>query len=328
MTLLQKIAMLLFENEICPIGIYNFIMKSVYEDEIKRLYGDCKIDAVVQFSGYEHKKIILYSKFDCKKIIYVHSDMLNEIRTRKNQNKKALKIAYNTYDKVAVVNKELTEATAKISGRTDNIMEAKNLIPYKNILKKSELPIEFDESTESNVDFDKIIEILNSNSKKIISIGRFSPEKGHSRLINAFEKNWKENNDIYLVIIGGAGKEYEETVNYVKSLECGNNIILIKSISNPYAILKKCDYFVLSSFYEGFGIVIAEADILNKPIISTDIVGPRSFIIENGGCLVPNNEQGIYVGIKKLLNSEIKPLNVDYEKYNQEAVQEFYNLFK
>ncbi len=329
MSLLQKFIMLLFKNELCPTSIYNLIMKNVYEDEVKRLYGNCKIDTVVQFSGYEYKKIILYSRFNCKKIIYVHSDMLNEIKTRKNQNKKSLKIAYNTYDKVAVVNKELIESTAKISGRRNNIVEAKNLILYKDILEKAKLPIKFDETTESNVEFNKIIEILESNSKKIITIGRFSPEKGHKRLIDAFTKVWKDNNqDIYLIIVGGIGKQYEETLKYVNTLECKNNIILIKSISNPYPILKKCDYFVLSSYYEGFGIVIAEADILNKPIISTNVIGPRKFMEEHGGYLVPNNEQGLYDGMKKLLKNEINLLNVDYEKYNQEAIQEFYNLFK
>ena len=135
--------------------------------------------------------------------------------------------------------------------------------------------------------------------------------------LRCIDGNYRVGNSDYFII---------EACEYVESLECKNNIILIKTLSNPYSILKKCDYFVLSSFYEGFGIVIAEADILKKPVISTDIVGPRKFIKDNGGCLVENSEKGLESGIQRLLNNEIKVMNVDYEKYNQEALEEFYDL--
>ena len=82
----------------------------------------------------------------------------------------------------------------------------------------------------------------------------------------------------------------------------------------------------MSSFYEGFGIVIAEADILGKPVISTDIIGPRKFMKNNGGYLVENSEKGLTFGIEKLLKNEIKAMNADYEEYNQEALNEFYDL--
>ena len=134
--------------------------------------------------------------------------------------------------------------------------------------------------------------------------------------------------NIYLIIIGGLGKEYEKVLELVKQVPCGKNIIIIKSISNPYTILNKSDYFVLSSFYEGFGLVIAEANILGKPVISTNVVGPRSFMKENGGTLVENNQEGLYQGMKKLLNNQVPVMEVDYEQYNQKAIEEFYNLLK
>ena len=94
-------------------------------------------------------------------------------------------------------------------------------------------------------------------------------------------------------------------------------------MSNPYTILKKCDYFVLSSYYEGFGIVLAEADILGLPLISTDIPGPRQFILNNNGYLVENSTDGIYNGMIDMLHSKIKCMNIDFEKYNDNAVNQF-----
>mgnify|MGYP000780861956 FL=1 len=83
---------------------------------------------------------------------------------------------------------------------------------------------------------------------------------------------------------------------------------------------------MLSSFYEGFGLVLAEADILGLPVISTDISGPRSFMKKYGGTLVENSENGIYQGMEMLHSGFVKPMKVDYEAYNQEAIQEFENL--
>lgn len=328
MSIPQKIKFILFKNDLISIDRFKKTINAVYKNEIKRLYGNIKFDSVIQFCGYEYKKILFYSVFDCNTAIYVHSDMENEIKTRQIQHNRTLQYAYNAYKKVVVVNKDLVEATANISKRTDNIFVANNLINYQNVIENSKVQeIEFDEDTQSNITLEKLKEILeNKSKKKFITIGRFSPEKGHDRLISAFNKLYDENHDIYLIIIGGVGKKYNDTLELIDKLEAKENIIAIKSVSNPYVILNKCDYFVLSSHYEGFGIVIAEADILEKPVISTDVIGPREFMKQNGGTLVENNEQGLYSGMKKMLKDEVKCMNVDYKKYNENAIKEFYKI--
>lgn len=328
MSILQKIKFILFKNDLISINRFKNTVNDVYKYEIKRLYGNIKFDSVIQFCGYEYKKILFYSVFDCNTAIYVHSDMENEIKTRQIQHNRTLQYAYNAYKKVVVVNEDLIESTSNISKRKDNIYVANNIINYKNVIESSKVSeVSFDEDTQSNITLEKLNEILEDNTKKkFITIGRFSPEKGHDRLIKAFDKLYNENSNIYLIIIGGAGKKYNETLELINKLPAKDNIIAIKSVSNPYVILKKCNYFVLSSYYEGFGIVIAEADILAKPVISTDVIGPRGFIKENNGTLVENNEQGLYNGIKKMLKNEIKCMNVNYKKYNENAIQEFYKI--
>ena len=329
MTVLEKISFILYKKDLMPLKIFEKVIDRVYTDEVKRLYGKAKFDTVIQFCGYEFKKILLYSKFESNTVIYVHSDMDNEIKTRNIQHRKTLEYAYNNYDKVVVVNKDLTEATAAISNKESNIYVANNIINYEDVLEKAKITnVEFDEDTESNVTLERLNEILDSDSKKFITIGRFSPEKGHERLIKAFNRLYKEEKNIYLIIIGGAGKIYDETVELIEKTQARENIIAIKSLSNPYTVLNKSDCFVFSSYYEGFGLVIAEADILNKPIISTDVVGPRSFVLENKGTLVSNDEDGLYNGMKRMLNNEIMPMNVDYKKYNENAIEEFYRIFE
>ena len=172
------------------------------------------------------------------------------------------------------------------------------------------------------------MEILNSNASKFINIGRFAPEKGQIRLIDAFAKFIKDNPDSYLIIIGGNSYKghYDLIKSHVEKNGLSDRVILIMKTPNPYRILAKCDYFVLSSLYEGFGLVLAEADILGKPVISTDIVGPRLFMQQHGGALVEDSEAGILQGMKLLADGKIKPLGVDYKKYNDEVVSSIEEL--
>ena len=109
----------------------------------------------------------------------------------------------------------------------------------------------------------------------------------------------------------------------MESAGLSDRIVLILGMPNPYNVLKRCDYFILSSLYEGFGLVLAEADILGLPVVSTDIRGPRTFMQKHGGVLVESSEEGVLDGMLRLARGEIKPLGVDYEAYNQEVVAEF-----
>ena len=97
-------------------------------------------------------------------------------------------------------------------------------------------------------------------------------------------------------------------------------------MSNPFPVIKKCDCFVLSSFYEGFGLALAEADILGLYTFSTNISGPVKFLKDNNGNICENSMDGIYEYMIKYLNNELNKMNVDYEKYNEKALKEFYNI--
>ena len=326
LSLLGKIILKLYKAKLISDTKYINYMKNEFKDETKRLYGDIKFSTVIQFNGYEYKKIVLYSTFNCNKVIYAHNDMYKEATQKKNARLGILKYAYENYDKLALVTEDLIEPISKIADIKNKKHVANNLINYKHVLEEAEKEVKFDEQTECSVSQEQLLEILNSDSKKIINIGRFSKEKGQKRLIDAFQRAWKEDNSIYLIIIGGYGNEYESIISKASDMKCKEHIIIIKYVSNPFAILKKCDYFVLSSLYEGFGLVIAEADILGKPVISTDIDGPRIFMKKYKGKLVEDSEEGIYKGIKLLLKNEVKVMNVNYEKYNREAVEQFYKL--
>ncbi len=91
-------------------------------------------------------------------------------------------------------------------------------------------------------------------------------------------------------------------------------------------VLKQCSLFILPSLYEGLGLVILEADTLGIPTLATDIPGPRGFMKKYGGILIENSKVGILNGMKMFADSKVTAMNVDYEKYNNEAVKKFYEI--
>lgn len=305
------------------------LLKDDWQYEIKRLFGGAKFDHAVQFTGYGPKITLLFAHFDCKKTIYVHSDMRKEIETRGNQREDILRYAYKNYDNVALVTEDIWESVATFVDNTDNFKVAHNVIAYENILTRGKEEIVFDEgTTRSNKTLEEVKNILNSDSKVIISVGRFSPEKDHRRMVDAFNKVWSDNRDSYFIIIGGNQYDghYDKLCEYIKGLPCCNNIVLILSMKNPLPIVKACDGFILASHYEGFGLVLAEADILGLPVVSTDITGPRTFMNQNNGTLVENTLDGVEKGFRLLLDGKVPMLSTDYKKYNENAVNEFMAL--
>lgn len=309
-----------------------WIMKYVdrfFDRQYKSFLGECDFDYAIHYSGYGLQLINLFQNAQCKNIIFVHSDMIKEIETRHIQHEPTIRRAYNTFYRVVPVTTDIYIPTIKLGQNEKNIMIVNNCQAYKRVIERGNEEILFDNDTLCTISIEELRNVLNSSNRKFINIARFSPEKGQFMLLDAFELYYNNvNKNSYLIIIGGHGVLYNDILEYIEKLNSCAHIIVIRSILNPMPILKKCDLFILSSLYEGLGLVILEADTLGVPVISTDISGPRGFMLEHNGYLVPPNADSLYKGMIAYDRGEILPMNVDFEKYNEKAVEQFEELFK
>lgn len=316
---------------IVPRFIVEPILDRIAKWDSLRIFAGCRVDKLIHFSGYTNDLTTTFRGLSCNKTIYVHNDMEKEVRERNLVRMDVLTRAYQEYDSVAVVTEDIKYIAERIAERLPYRVEkkayvtvAKNVIDYKRVLNLAECPVRLDSTTEMNVSLARLKEILESDGVKFVNVGRFSPEKGHDRLLDAFEKIYEEDPNTYLIIIGSRGTQYQETLRKAQSLRCHDHVVTILFMSNPFAVVKQCDYFIFSSLYEGFGLVLAEADILGVRCVSTDIDGPRKFMQKYGGTLVEDSMQGVYEGMRMCLDGKITNLlTVDYEEYNKEAVAEF-----
>lgn len=133
--------------------------------------------------------------------------------------------------------------------------------------------------------------IMDESLKVVIAGGRHEPQKGFDTLLNAFSR--LERNDVRLILFG-TGPETESLEGLAQSAGIADQVDFVGFVENPYKLMAHADLFVLSSEYEGFGLVLIEALACGCPIVSTDCEsGPRE-ILKNGlyGELVPVGDSG------------------------------------
>ena len=297
-----------------------------YSREYRRTFGGCRLDWCIHYTGYERKVISMFLKAPGKRAIFVHNDMEMEARTKKNQHLPTLRTAYANYDLVIAVSRDIYEKTMEISGKKDNLHVIYNWYPFEKIRKRAKENWEFGSETGCTLSKEELERFLLRSGRRMISVGRFSPEKQHWMLLEAFAAYHKEHGDSTLVIIGGGGELYEQTWEKAKALGLEKNVALIRSLENPMPILKTRDLFVLSSAYEGMPVSLFEANSLGIPAIATDVVGTRGFLREHGGYLTPATVQGLLEGMNAFDRGEVHLMDVDYKAFNLENLERLTRL--
>ncbi|MBW1613076.1 MAG: glycosyltransferase family 4 protein [Deltaproteobacteria bacterium] len=123
----------------------------------------------------------------------------------------------------------------------------------------------------------------------LTNIGYFNEQKAQSDLLKAFKKVASNRWNVRLFLVGW-GRLENELKEVAEDLGLKDRVIFTGKLTRPqvFEILSITDLFVLSSHWEGFGIVLAEAMAMGKPVLSTDTDGSRE-VVENGktGVLVP-----------------------------------------
>jgi len=133
-----------------------------------------------------------------------------------------------------------------------------------------------------------------SDRKEIVlgCAGRLSEEKGHHYLLEMMALLHDERYSFRL-LIAGQGKMLHALQKKARKLRVDDRVEFLGFVEDMPAFLQSLDIFLLSSLYEGFGYVIAEAMASRKPVIAFDIKSSAE-IIEDGvtGYLVRKGNAG------------------------------------
>lgn len=163
-----------------------------------------------------------------------------------------------------------------------------NAIPIEEIKQKA------------NADF----LLPNAESKIFVSVGRLHTRKGYHKLMDAHKKLLNEGFQ-HTVIIIGDGEELPNLLEQQKNLGVEKSFVFAGNQMNPYPFIKNADFFIMPSESEAWPLVIAEALILQKPIIATKVGDVESMIEDRKtGYLIDYDTNEIYVAMKEFLTNE------------------------
>ena len=115
------------------------------------------------------------------------------------------------------------------------------------------------------------------------------------------------NFDNVVLWVVGDGPSREDYVKEVKKLKIEDRVVFVGSKINPYPYMKKGDYLILTSLYEGFPVVYLEGLALKKKLITTIKVSDDYLKIgKNYGEVIPSNEMKMLEKVKEILNNKKK----------------------
>lgn len=117
------------------------------------------------------------------------------------------------------------------------------------------------------------------NAFVVGNVGRFSQEKNHPKLIEAFEAVAAHRPDAWLLLVGD-GRDMDAIKTMVKEKRLESRVIFTGSVPNVQDYLQAMDVFVFPSLFEGFGIAAIEAITAGLAVVASDRV-PRDINVEN-----------------------------------------------
>ena len=140
-----------------------------------------------------------------------------------------------------------------------------------------------------------------ASSQTIISLGRLTPEKDFAMLLRAWHIVSKAVPTANLAIYGD-GPERNMLERLAVQLGISGSVSLSHSVSDVEAVYSRTTLLVMSSRFEGFGMVILEAMQRGVAVISVDAPhGPRDLLGGGGGILTERSAQALADAIIRLL---------------------------
>ena len=135
-----------------------------------------------------------------------------------------------------------------------------------------------------------------------VAVGRLTAVKGYDRLLRICKSLHEQQYSFKLWIVGDGLQQ--EIPDYVKCNDMQGYVTLWGNQDNPYPFMKCADWYICSSYAEGFSTTITEALIVETPVISTDCSGTEELLGNSEyGIRCENSEVGLYKAMKQVLDN-------------------------
>lgn len=137
---------------------------------------------------------------------------------------------------------------------------------------------------------------LTDTTPLILAVGRLTAAKDYPNLLSAFQQIIAAGSLAQLAIIG-SGEEQVKITTMVAELGLNERVHLLGLRRDVAQWMSAADLFVLSSEWEGFGLVVAEAMACERIVVATDCGGVKEVIGDCGILVPPRNSTALAEGL-------------------------------
>ena len=275
-----------------PKQLHKMFIKDKYDIEVSYLEGP----SARIISGCPHE--------DTKLVSWIHVEQHTKKRASQsfrsyNESVKC----YEKFDKTICVSEFVKNDFKLIYPNLKNMQVLYNTNETQQIIDSSK------EFVDDN--------IFNKNEIKLIGVGKIVPVKGFDKLARIHKMLRDDGYPIHTYVLG-VGSEQEKIELFCRENSIVDSFSFLGYQTNPYKYVSKCDMFVCASIAEGFSTAATEALVVGTPVVTTLVSGMTEMLGENNeyGVITENNEEALYIGIKKLLD------NPDLLKHYKEMAEE------
>ena len=195
-----------------------------------------------------------------KKLAWVHCDLMKAVDDPVAFAAKS-KSRYAKFDQIICVSQTAKESFDQIFNHCFDSIVLYNVIDDVAIRKKAE-----------SVQLEK-----QPRRFTVLSVGRLAAPKNYLRLLQTHKRMLDEGFEHDLWILG-EGPERAMLEQYIEKNGMKDSVWMPGFIDNPYPYLRAADLLTCSSVYEGFSTFVAEAIVLGRPVLTTDVSGMREIL--------------------------------------------------
>lgn len=259
--------------------------KQLYRHYVKKTY-----DVVISYlEGSSARLVSGCDDLRTKLVSWVHIEMEDkEYAAAPFRSLREASRCYARFDRIVSVSSDVELAFRSVFPSERPSLVLYNTVEVDTVRAKSKEAVR-------DVDF-------KGNEIKLCSVAKLMAVKGYDRLMRVCARLRQDGFPIHLYLVG-KGEERERLEILAKELNFAQWCTFVGFTDNPYKYVANCDLYVCSSFREGFSTAVTEALIVGTPVVSTCCSGATELLGEHNeyGIVTPNTEDGIYDGIKKIL---------------------------
>lgn len=257
-------------------SFYYIKLKRLFRKKLQGIVNEQKPDYIVT-TTYSLKvaKDILRAKYNAKTIMESHINHDSLIKHYEFKKNDISRYIFKVYDKI---NKNTLEKYDLFVSLTEKDATQWRMSGIKT--KVIPNPI---------TNYPKEINTNKNHNNRIIAVGRLNHQKGFDQLIEAFSLISSKYPEWRIDIFGKGELERELNSQIIQKRQEGR-VIINQPTKDIYREYLNSDFLVLSSKFEGFGLVLIEAMACGIPVVSFDCpYGPNEIITDmKDGILVKN----------------------------------------